>query len=131
VRPCTIPFHALNIFALLVFTIEFLCRSNEHSHVKTNMVYILHRVKGVGCQPLESLKDMLTEEEFRKCATSPHIQKTWYKMTSDVFVAFSLLDNLLTFTFFSFNSSLSRFMSCIYTNVNPNLPLLARDSRGL
>jgi hypothetical protein len=52
------------------------------------MVHTLHRVKGVGFQPLESLKDMLIEEEFRKCASSPHIEKTWYKMTSDVFVAF-------------------------------------------
>jgi hypothetical protein len=42
----------------------------------------------VGSQPLESLKDMLTKEEFRKCANSTHIEKTWYKMTSDVFVAF-------------------------------------------
>jgi hypothetical protein len=35
-----------------------------------------------------SLKDMFTAEEYRKCASSPHIEKTWYKMTSDVFVAF-------------------------------------------
>jgi hypothetical protein len=52
------------------------------------MVHTLHRVKEVGSLTLESLKDMLTEEEHKKCATSPHIKKTWYKMTSDVFVAF-------------------------------------------
>jgi hypothetical protein len=52
------------------------------------MVYTLHRVKEVGTQPLESLKDILTEEEYKKCASSLHIEKTWYKMTSDVFVAF-------------------------------------------
>jgi hypothetical protein len=68
--------------------LNFFCRSNEHSHVKTNMVHTLHRVKGVGSLTLESLKDMLTEEEHKKCTTSPHIEKTWYKMTSDVFVAF-------------------------------------------
>jgi hypothetical protein len=68
--------------------LNFFCRSNEHSHVKTNMVHTLHRVKEVGSQPLQSLKDMLTEEEFRKCASSPHIEKTWYKMTSNVFIAF-------------------------------------------
>jgi hypothetical protein len=68
--------------------LNFFCRSNEYSHVKTNMVHTLHRVKGMGSQPFESLKDMLTEEEFRKCVSSPHIEKTWYKMTSDVFVAF-------------------------------------------
>jgi hypothetical protein len=52
------------------------------------MVHTLHRVKGVGTQPLESLKVMLIDDEFRKCASSPHIKKTWYKMTSDVFVVF-------------------------------------------
>jgi hypothetical protein len=69
-------------------SLNFFCRSNEHSHVKTNMVHTLHRIKRVDSLTLESLKDMLTEEEYRKCATSPHIEKTWYKMTSDVFVAF-------------------------------------------
>jgi hypothetical protein len=68
--------------------LNFFCRSNEHPHIKTNMVYILHRVKEVGIQPLESLKDMLTKEEYRKCTSSPHIEKTWYKMTSNVFIAF-------------------------------------------
>ena len=58
-----------------------LCRSNEHSHVKTTMVHTLHRVKS------ESLKIWLTEEEFKKCANSPYIGKTWYPLTSDVFVA--------------------------------------------
>jgi hypothetical protein len=52
------------------------------------MVYTLHWIKGVRSLTLESLKDMLTEKEHRKCTTSPHIKKTWYKMTSDVFVAF-------------------------------------------
>jgi hypothetical protein len=52
------------------------------------MVHTLHRVKGVGSLTLESLKDMLTEEEYRKCVMSPHIERTWYKMTTDVFVSF-------------------------------------------
>jgi hypothetical protein len=68
--------------------VNFICRSNEHSHVKTNMVHTLHRVKGMGSQPIQSLKDILTTEEYKKCASSPYIEKTWYKMTLDVFVAF-------------------------------------------
>jgi len=37
--------------------------------------------------PLESLKNWLTEEEYRRCVNSPHIEKTWYPLTTDVFVA--------------------------------------------
>jgi hypothetical protein len=88
VRPSTTLFNAINVLFYWYLPLNFFCRSNEHSHVKTNMVHTLHLVKGVGIQPLESLKDMLTKEEYKKCASSPHIEKTWYKMTSDVFVAF-------------------------------------------
>ena len=31
---------------------------------------------------------MLSEEDFKRCASSPHISKTWFKMTIDVFIAF-------------------------------------------
>lgn len=42
----------------------------------------------MGTQPLENLKDMLSKEEYIKCTSIPYIEKTWYKMTFDVFVAF-------------------------------------------
>jgi hypothetical protein len=71
----------------MLLTIKMLCRSNEHFHVKTNMVHTLYRVKSVGCMPLESLKIWLTKEEYRRCANSPYIEKTWFNLTTDVFVA--------------------------------------------
>jgi hypothetical protein len=52
------------------------------------MVHTLHRVKALGSLLLETLKEMLGEEDFRKCASSPHIAKTWFKMTIDVFCTF-------------------------------------------
>jgi hypothetical protein len=52
------------------------------------MVHTLHCVKALGSLPLKTLKEMLGEEDFRKCASSPHIAKTWFKMTIDVFCAF-------------------------------------------
>jgi hypothetical protein len=52
------------------------------------MVHTLYRVKALGSLLLETLKEMLSEEDYRKCASSPHIGKTWFKMTIDVFVAF-------------------------------------------
>jgi hypothetical protein len=67
---------------------QCLSLSTEHSHVKTNMAHALHRVKVVGSQPLDSFKDLLTEEEFRKCTNSPHLGKTWFKLTTNVFVSF-------------------------------------------
>jgi hypothetical protein len=35
--------------------------------VKTNIVHTLHRIKAFGSQPLESFKEMLTPDEYRKC----------------------------------------------------------------
>jgi hypothetical protein len=55
--------------------------------VKTSMVHTLYRVKSVDCMPLESLKIWLTEEEYRRYANSPYIEKTWFNLTFDVFVA--------------------------------------------
>jgi hypothetical protein len=52
------------------------------------MVHTLYHVKTVGSLPLETLKEMLSEEDYRKCASSPHIGKTRFKMTTDVFIAF-------------------------------------------
>jgi hypothetical protein len=37
--------------------------------------------------PLESLKIWLIQEEYRMCANSLHIGKTWFNLTTDVFVA--------------------------------------------
>jgi hypothetical protein len=54
--------------------------------VKTNMVHTLHRVKAVGSMPLDSFKDLLTKEEFKKCASNPHLGKAWFKLISEVFI---------------------------------------------
>jgi hypothetical protein len=67
---------------------SFQRRSTENSHVKTNMVHTLHRIKATGMQPLESFKEMLTKDEYRKCQTNPMRSKTWYQLTSEVFVSF-------------------------------------------
>jgi hypothetical protein len=52
------------------------------------MVHTLYCVKALGALPLETLKEMLSEEDYSKCACNPHIAKTWFKMTTDVFIAF-------------------------------------------
>ena len=51
-------------------------------------MHILHRIKAVDCQPLESLKDLLTKEVYEKYTNNLHIGKTWFKLTTNVFVAF-------------------------------------------
>jgi hypothetical protein len=42
----------------------------------------------VGSQPLDTFKEMLTEEEYRRCQSNPQLGKTWFKMISDVFISF-------------------------------------------
>jgi hypothetical protein len=56
--------------------------------MKTNMVHTLHRVKTMGSMPLDSFKDLLTEEEFRKCTSNPHLRKAWFKLTTEVFISY-------------------------------------------
>jgi hypothetical protein len=45
-------------------------------------------VRAVGSQPLESFKEMLTKDEFRRCEINPQLGKTWFKLATDVFIAF-------------------------------------------
>jgi hypothetical protein len=56
--------------------------------VKTNIVHTLHQVKAFGSQPLESFKDMFTPDEYRKCESNQQLGKTWFNLTTDVFVSF-------------------------------------------
>jgi hypothetical protein len=56
--------------------------------VKTNIVHTLHCVKAFGSQPLESFKEMLTPNEYRKCESNQQLGKTWFNLTTDVFVSF-------------------------------------------
>jgi hypothetical protein len=66
------------------------------------MVHILHHVKATRIQPLESLKGLLTKEEYKKYKSSPMRGKTWLNLTSDVFVAFLLwIRNTLFFQHYS------------------------------
>jgi hypothetical protein len=45
-------------------------------------------VKVVESQPFESFKGMLIEEEFWRCESNPQLGKTWFKLTTDIFIAF-------------------------------------------
>jgi hypothetical protein len=51
-------------------------------------MHTLHRVKAFGCQPLENFKEMLTPDEYRKCESNLQLRKTWFNLTTDVFVSF-------------------------------------------
>jgi hypothetical protein len=35
----------------------------------------------------------MTEEEYQRCQSNPQLGKTWFNMTSDVFIAFFLDEN--------------------------------------
>ena len=67
---------------------------------------------------------MLIEEEYKNCASSLHIKKTWYKMISDVFVAFLYRVRFLL----SYSFPIVKVHVMHYTHANPYLPLSARDS---
>jgi hypothetical protein len=45
-------------------------------------------VKAFGSQPLDTFKGMLTEDEYRRCESNTQLGNTWFKLTTDVFIAF-------------------------------------------
>jgi hypothetical protein len=89
-------------------------------------------VKAVGSQPLESFKEMLTKEEYQRCESNPQLGKTWFKLTTDIFIAFFFPGEIHN----SANDFLAEVMialhiSCIYFDVCPSHIFAARDCGGL
>jgi hypothetical protein len=144
VRPYTILIicenSLLSIVIVWSFLSQWLYRSTKYSHVKTNLVHTLHRVKAVGSMLLESFKDLLPEEEFRKCTNNPHLGNAWFKLTSKVIILYLFrvifilqhsFHSLLPFIFPSLKGS-SNVFSCASTLILvPLSSLTARDCRGL
>jgi hypothetical protein len=45
-------------------------------------------VKAFGSQPIDTFKGMVTEDECRRSESNTQLGKTWFKLTTDVFIAF-------------------------------------------
>jgi hypothetical protein len=83
-------------------------------------------VKAFGSQPLESFKEMLTPDEYRKCESNPHLGKTWFNLTTDVFVSF-------LFRVSDFKATIMfapHISSCDFDDL-PSHSFVARDFGGL
>jgi hypothetical protein len=76
-------------------------------------------VRAIGIQPLESFKDLLMEEEYKKCKSSPMRGKTWFDLTSNVFVTFlfrvrdALLFQHFTFIALEILSPVQCYLECL------------------
>jgi hypothetical protein len=94
--------------------------------VKTNIVHTLHRIKAFGSQPLESFKEMLTPDEYRKCEVNLQLGKTWYNLTTDVFISF-----LFRVSDFLATIKIATKISSNDFDVCPSHSFVARDFGGL
>ena len=73
--------HALNMILILF---GLFSRRHENSHVKSNLVHKLYRVKHLGRQKLEYFKDMVTPEEYKAAEVKQSVKNwTWYSLTQD------------------------------------------------
>jgi hypothetical protein len=73
----------LNFPAPTIFMYVLLCfRLTEDSHVKTNTVHTLFRVRKYGQMDLEKLKDVLSAADFMRCKRGQ--KKTWYTMPMNI-----------------------------------------------
>ena len=94
-------------------------RHTEDSHVKTNTVHTIFRVRKYGQMDLEKLKDVLSAADFMRCKRVQ--KKTWYTLPLNVFTTFifqvSALIPVLCFRHFD-----SMFCSlCVLFSLDPKL----------
>ena len=61
-------------------------RHTEDSHVRTNTVHTLFRVRKYGQMDIEKLKDVLSPADFMRCKRGQ--KKTWYTLPLNVFTSF-------------------------------------------
>ena len=58
-------------------------RATENSHVKTNLVHALHRMRKVGTLNVDKFRSLLTEDEFQatsKAVKDQNSNKPWYNL---------------------------------------------------
>ena len=63
-----------------------LSRQTENSHVKTNLVHTLYRVKKYGVMDIDKFQELLTPEELKSC--QQYNRKSWYSIPLEVFTSF-------------------------------------------
>jgi hypothetical protein len=66
-------------------------KATENSHVKSNLVHILHRMQKVGVLPLSEFKHILTAEELEQArlqAMSTAEKKPWYRIPRAKFLEY-------------------------------------------
>ena len=104
-------FSTMNIWMLRKFFNY--SRSTKNSYIRINMVHTLHWIKAIGLQPLESFKDMLTTKDYQKYVSYPMHGKTWYPLTTNVFVSFFF--QIVHFDLLKFHIM---FSSCIFPSLS-------------
>jgi len=61
-------------------------RHTEDSHVKTNLVHTLFRVRKYGLMPLDKFSEVLSPSDIRRCKQIQ--KKTWYTLPLNIFTSF-------------------------------------------
>lgn len=64
----------------------YLIRQTEDSHVKTNTVHTLFRVRKYGLMSLDKFTEVLSPSDLRKCKRAQ--KQTWYSLPLEVFTSF-------------------------------------------
>ena len=68
-----------------------MCKKNEVNHVAQHWTHDLRRIQQFRMMPFEELKELLSEEDFRKSVDEWGRQtknKKWYHITMDAFINF-------------------------------------------
>ena len=103
------------------------CRHTEDSHVKTNIVHTLFRVRKYGLMSLDQFRDILSPGDFKRCKKSQ--KKTWYSLPLNVFTnfTFQVISSLLS-SFFVVHGILCFYKIASICFYNPVLNIMSNSS---
>lgn len=127
------PLYSVNAFVLTICLIS-MTRLTEHSHVKTNMIHMLHRINSFGQLPLLDFKSLLTEDEYKRCENrKPPF--SWHPLTKDVFITFLYTVHLPSVYFRACHSNsffcAQQHVNAMDTNPFPTISMTAQQYCGL
>ena len=95
---------------------DFEFRHTEDSHVKTNIVHTLFRIRKYGLMSIDQFRDLLSPADIDRCKKSQ--KKTWYSLSLNVFTNF-IFQVIYTFYFLPLFVVMESSFHCVFYILQP------------
>ena len=108
--------HTLDNVTNVLTTMHDINRATKNSHVKTNLIHILHSMQKVGTLSVEEFKGVLSPDELivvKNATESINQNKPWYNIPRAKFLEYTHNVRSSCLHLFDFHS----WIGCIHTNI--------------